>query len=189
MMIKMTNKKQAAFLSGFCPAAALALLLCLPLPAGAASENIDIEARIVGPFDLIATQPLSFGDIIPDNTVSGEVTIDNAGTATENNVTLVGGTVQAGTFTLVDDTTDQVRITVPASTTITDGANSMTVDNFTLGASGDVNVLSGNNTNDLHVDVQSSPATGFTVGGRLVVPDNQPAGNYSGTVEITAAYD
>jgi len=64
---------------------------------------------------------------------------------------------------------------LPGSIQITSGANSMTVDSFTTGASAYL--------------LDGAGAAGLSVGANLSVAANQPAGLYSGSFSVTVAYN
>jgi hypothetical protein len=96
-------------------------------------------------------------------------------------VNVGGSTPTEGTCTLTGEGALAYDVTIPASTTLTSGANNMTVNNFTVddgtgaGASPYVaNLVAGAGT--------------LSIGGDLVVAAAQPAGSYTGTISIDAVY-
>lgn len=69
-----------------------------------------------------------------------------------------------------------VDINYPASTTLSNGAQTITLDSFTTAGS------------PASVTTNGSGAASFYVGGRLSIAANQAAGTYTGNVYITLAY-
>lgn len=161
---------------------ALAAIVLL-VPSGSAmaqnqaSAQADATATIIAPITLTNTADLQFGNVVA-STAAGTIVVDTAGgrTWTAGATGISGLPVSAAAFTVGGGANRTFTITLPASTTITNGAENMTVDTFTssLGAS---SVLDG------------SGAAALAVGGTLTVNANQATGSYSGTFSVTVAYN
>ncbi len=159
--------------------AAIALLV----PAGSAmaqnsaTASATATATIITPITLTNTVDLQFGNVVASPT-AGTIVVDVAGarTWTGGATGISGLPVSAAAFTVGGGANRTFTITLPASTTITNGTNNMTVDTFTssLGAS---SALDG------------TGAAALAVGGRLTVGANQDTGTYTGTFSVTVAYN
>ncbi|NTV92314.1 MAG: DUF4402 domain-containing protein [Chlorobiaceae bacterium] len=122
---------------------------------------------------------LAFGTIIPGS-ASGTVTIvpSTAARSYSGSVQLVSSISGPAAFTVSGSPNSSYSVTLPddGHITISNGSNTMEVNNFTISRS------SGSST--LGIDGLAS----FRVGGKLEVDANQPPGNYTGTFAVTVAY-
>jgi spore coat protein U-like protein len=157
--------------------AALAAASTLSAAQNTASASANATARIITPISISKTADLNFGDVVPSG-VAGTVTVTSAGVrSSAGGASLGNGTgVTAAAFTVSGQASATYAITLPASTTITSGANSMTVDTFTSNPSG-TGALSAGGTQPL------------AVGANLNVGINQAPGTYTGTFSVTVAYN
>lgn len=73
-----------------------------------------------------------------------------------------------------------MQVTLPTSFTITNGPDSMLVDNLVRNAS---------NSGNQQVRLSSTGYFLLLVGGRLTVAPTQRGGDYSGTFDVTVAYN
>ena len=122
---------------------------------------------------------LAFGIIIPDAT-GGIIVIDpNGDRSTTSLLSLIGTIHHAATFEVTGAPTTSYLITLPQGTiTISDGnGNSMPVGEWTCS---DANLTLSTNVNGV---------SSFTVGGSLGVSANQVDGVYTGTFDVTVAYN
>ncbi len=141
-----------------------------------AQDNVttaEVNAEIVSPISITSDQPLEFGRIAADPSSAQTITIDlNGDRNIIAGVTLAGGnTPSMARFNIVAANTSY-SITVTPPTTLVDAA--------------DKNPMTLSLTPSL-----TAPQTGnktLTVGGSIVVPAAHPAGAYSGSVEVTVAY-
>lgn len=145
--------------------------------ATSATDNAAATARIITPITLNNTQGLAFGNIASSSAL-GTVTISPANVRTSaggvtpsaigtfNNAIFVAGGEPNATYT----------ITLPTSVTVTSGANNMTVTGWTSNPSGN-GLLSG-------IGEQT-----INVGATLNVAANQATGDYSGSFDVTIAYN
>ena len=152
----------------------------------AAPAQGEASAVVVRPLSFINYENLDFGRIIPA-TVAGTVTISTANVRTSTNgIVLVGNDFQVARFAGQGVQNQRVRIQItPATVILTGPGPAMTVSNLIIGAAPTL-IQNGSSANFRIV-----PANGifsFTVGGRLNVGANQPAGAYSGTFTATLDY-
>jgi uncharacterized protein DUF4402 len=87
-----------------------------------------------------------------------------------------GAAVTAAAFTVSGQGSATYAITLPASATVTSGANTMTVNGFTSNPAG-TGTLSGAGSQNL------------LVGATLNVGASQATGTYSGTFDVTVTYN
>jgi Mat/Ecp fimbriae major subunit len=162
----MLNKSKIA-LAGAIAAAAL-----VSTGAQAATEIADARVEIIAPVTLLQTAQLDFGIVAP-GAGAGTVTMGTgSGTPTcSAGLTCVGGGSR-GTFDLTAAAGYSVDITVDTSTSLSNGAQSMTL---TL-APGAATIIANGGTQT------------FYVGGSLAVGANQAAGTYVGTYDVSAEY-
>lgn len=142
------------------------------------TETAQASATILQHLSLTKNVDLAFGGIITD-TDGGTVLIPatSAGTPSYNGLpTQLTATTSAAQFTANGEDDATFAITLPASTTLTNGTNNMTVDNFvsSVGLTG--------------VQLVSSEKM-FYVGATLNVGATQAAGNYTGTFDVTVTYE
>ncbi len=148
-----------------------------------ASATASASATIVTPITIVKNTDMNFGNVAVSATIPGTVVLAPAGTRTTGGgggVTLPAttGTVAAAQFTVSGTANYTYAITLPTTKTITSGANTMTVDNFTSTPSG-TGTLSGAGSQTL------------TVGATLNVAAAQAAGTYTNAsgVPVTVNYN
>ena len=163
----MLNKSKIALMGAFAAAAMVST------GANAATQTATAEVDIIAAVQLTQDVGLDLG-VAASSATAGTVTL-NAGSGARTcsaGVTCVGGS-QRGQFTVSGATaTYVVGITVPASTTLTSGGNTMAL--------------------SLNPSMTSFTSTGasqiFYVGGVLSVAAIQAAGTYTGTYSVSADY-
>lgn len=156
----------------------LALATCaFPALADAASATANVSASIVPAISITKNTDMSFADVIASGS-AGTVVLSTAGarSATGGAVLGNGSGAAAAAFTVSGDPSSTYSITLPSSTTITSGGNNMTVNTFTSNPSG-TGTLSGGGTQAL------------AVGATLQVGANQVEATYTGTFDVTVAYN
>lgn len=145
-----------------------------------ATATATATATIVTPISITNTSNMNFGNIAV-NATAGTVVLAPGGTRTSTGgVTLPAdiGTVSAAVFTVAGIPGAAYSISLPASTTVVSGGNSMTVDTFTSNPSGTGNL-----------DGTTGDQT-LQVGATLNVGGSQPTGVYvSGTFDVTVNYN
>jgi len=148
----------------------------------AATDSVSIQAIILDPVQITATEVLNFGSLTA--TTAGTVVMDNADTLTPSaGITSVGGTITSGGFTLKGSTGRAIDVTAPASVNIASGGDTMSVSEFTVDGGGvDINATAFTRS------LAAATETGFKLGGTLNVGAAQAAGTYTGSVTLTANY-
>jgi hypothetical protein len=142
------------------------------------TASADASARIVSPLQMTKTADLKFGNLAA-GPVAGTVdmAITDVRTAT-GGVTLIaaGNVSNAAAFDIIGAPDATFTISLPTSISIASGANAMQVDNFvsSLGATA-------------ALDAQGAQA--LKVGATLNVDANQAVGLYTGSFDVTVAYN
>ena len=148
-----------------------------------ATATASASATIITPITIVKDVDMNFGNVAVSATLGGTVVLAPAGTRTTGGaggVTLPAtvGTVAAASFTVSGQANYTYAITLPTTKTITSGANTMTVDNFTSNPSA-TGTLSGSGSQTL------------TVGATLNVSAAQASGVYTNAsgVPVTVNYN
>jgi uncharacterized protein DUF4402 len=155
-------------------AAALSLAFAAPAAAAPSTASASAQAVIVNPIVIAKNTDLDFGKVAAGTGV-GTVVMSNAGLRTPSGVLLPSttGTVSVATFTVTGDAGASYSLTLPNSTTINSGGDSMLVNAFT---SDSANTITGGSV-VIHV------------GATLNVGASQPAGLYTGSFNVTVDYN
>lgn len=148
--------------------------------AFAATDSANANAEIVAAITITNTADLNFGQIAPSGT-AGTVTISVDGVRTGSPGVTLGNQVDVSqaSFDIAGAPNNLYSITLPADGTITltSGASpAMAVDDFLSDPPGP-GTINGGGT-DL-----------IDVGATLSVAANQPNGSYTGTFDVTVAYN
>lgn len=132
-------------------------------------------AEVVAPITLehVSGAALNFGTLTTGD-AGGTVVVDQSGVGTTTGeVTLLGGSVEAAdSFTVAGDANRAFTIAT-AGGSVTNGTDTM---NFTTTAA-----TSG--------ALDASGAAAFSVGGTLSIAGGESAGNYTGSYDVTVAYN
>jgi hypothetical protein len=163
--------------------AALTVLFALVVsgPAGAqsnsATSSCNATATIVTGLSLVKTADLNFGSVVPGAS-AGTVVMTPAGARTAAGGTSLGSATgaSAGAFQVSGLGGAAYSITLPAATTITSGANNMTVNTFTSTPNGTGSLNGGGNQT-------------LAIGATLQVGASQPTGTYTGSFNVTVTYN
>ena len=145
--------------------------------ATSATDDATATARIITPITLTNTQGLAFGNIASSSSI-GTVTITPAGVRSHTGGVTPSaiGTYNNAIYTATGEPNATYSITLPASVTISSGSNNMTVNNFTSDPT-PTGLLSGAGSQTINV------------GATLNIGASQATGNYSGTYDVTIAYN
>ncbi len=161
--------------------ALLAAAFCCVAPAWAATAPGSGRATIITAGQLVKSQDLRFGLIIPSATV-GTVTINPATGARSNTGTLVlaGTGYGPAEFTALGNPNQNnfLQLVMPTGNLTLNragGGATMTVNNWTFSGSG----VSALNAQGFYI---------FRIGGRLNVGANQLRGTYTGTFNMTVNF-
>jgi spore coat protein U-like protein len=158
--------------------AVAALTLAAHRPAAAqATTSANASATIVTAISLSKTSDLNFGNVVASGS-TGTVVLTAGGARSVTGGASLGntGSTAAASFTVSGQASATYSITLPSSTTITSGGNSMTVNTFSSSPSG-TGALSGGGSQTLNV------------GATLQVGASQATGSYTGTFDVTVAYN
>lgn len=169
-----------------------ALLLAAPAvfaQSSATVSNVSASARIYVPITVSLTNGgMSFGDIFA-SPAGGDVTLDpQNNTRTSNGpTTATTGTVSAAAFKVTGKRNATYAITLPAdgTVTLTGAGTAMPVSKFTASVAG---VAATTTATGLLPSAANATQT-FTVGGTLTLGANQTDGDYTGTFNVTVAYN
>lgn len=147
-----------------------------------ATANANAGARIVNPITITNNRPLYFGDIAKPNAIS-TVTIkaqeDLLRTSDNSNILIPTSTVSPSSakFTITGEPSYKYSVTLPATATITSTGNpDMTID-LTMD-----NAASGNS-----IGVGGNAV--LYVGGTLNLASGQGVGSYTGSFNVSVAYE
>lgn len=147
--------------------------------AQTATATSNAAAVIIAPLSITNTAGLHFGTIMRSAAL-GTVSIATDGTRTSTGgVTLsaLAPLHSVATFDLEGESGNDVVITLPASTTISNGTQTMLVDNFV------------SNPDDANPVTLGGTPTVLSVGATLNVAANQASGTYTGTFDVSINYN
>ncbi len=139
--------------------------------ANAATANANASAVILTPVTVTKTADLDFGTIAI-GTGGGNVAIAATDARTCDTGLVCSGTTTSAKFSVTGVTGQVVGVSVPASMSLTSGANSMTA--TLVGSPGSLTLAAG--------------ANAVAVGGSLAVSGTQAGGSYSGSFTVTVNY-
>lgn len=144
-----------------------------------ASASANANATIITPIAIAHVADLNFGNIVAGTGI-GTVIVDTEGDRTKTGdvilPTATPGTFNAAEFTVTGLANATYAITLPGSIDIsTTGGETMTVTDFTSDPDGTGTLTGGTQT--------------LSVGATLKVGAGQAAGNYTGTFNVTVAYN
>lgn len=133
-------------------------------------------ASILAPISISSTTSMNFGTVGVAVT-SGSLEIMPDGTTIPINVTeLAGGIASEGVFTVTGDGNAAYSVTLPTSTILSSGPNTVTVDSFNHDG-GATPTIAGGGSRDL------------AIGATLNIGNNQLSGTYSGNYSVTVNYN
>lgn len=153
-------------------AAVLTALLVGTASAYAITVTGNASAVIRRTIAATETQTMNFGTI-SSGTTAGTVTLSPAGVRTSS--LSYYGTSRPGIFTITGEPSTPLVISF-ANGTLSNGANTMTLSNFTT------------STTPASSTTDSSGNLTLNVGADLAVAANQASGNYTGTYAVTISY-
>ncbi|MDB5930065.1 MAG: hypothetical protein JWR60_1772 [Polaromonas sp.] len=153
-----------------------------------ATDTGTANATVIVPITIAATETLEFGTIVA---AAGTVTVAAADGARTNSVPALSagtqeGTVRAGTFTVggQEDYTYSITLPVNGDVTLGDGATgTIAIDDFTVAGTGVTGAVGA------RVGVLTDGEVVLSVGAKLTVAALQAAGAYTGTYDVTVAYN
>lgn len=170
-------------------AAMLVVLVAGNLQAQIANDNVSASATVLTALTITKNTDVAFGKI--GATTAGTVYLDPASPSTAS--TYVGTTAATGSLTVAGANSQSVRLTWPASISLSDGAShTMTytlkvngLNASTQASSGTLTLTSG------YCDVTTSASGGYYlwVGGNLGTLSSQATGTYTNTANFTVEYN
>jgi hypothetical protein len=169
------NTSRKIFLVG-ATSLAVAALASSAMAQNSATTAGDSSVTIINPISLTKGTALSFGRVVvtaPGTAAS--LVLSPAGVVSPTNLTSVGGTITAGTFTVSGEAGQAYVITLPASAALGTGC---TLDTFTSTPS---------TTGTLPVGTGLATQT-LTIGATLQIAANTAAGAHTGTYNVTVQY-
>ncbi len=148
------------------------------------SSNITVNARVLQPLVVAIVQPLEFGSMVLTAAPATTVQVSNAGVRT------LGGGLTAialpapaqAQLTVTGGLNLNTFLTLPASTTVTNGTQTLTVNTFVSDWVGLTKNLGATGTSPLNIGATLQIPVGFNA---LVGFD----GTYAGTFNVTVAYN
>jgi hypothetical protein len=167
-----------------CLAAGVGLLSGVPAFAQAANTDSDTangSVTIIRPLTITKDTDLVFGRVVQPRTGTGTVAIANTSntvTAAAGAVALAGITTSRAVFTVDGEGGQVVTVTIPSTFNLTKGSDSITVNL-------DPDVGS---TVTLSNALAAAGSAAINVGGGFNLPSTQASGAYTGTFDVTVAY-
>ena len=162
-------------------AAALAGIALVSMAATAAHAQASATAStgasvtIADPIAITKTADLSFGTVVP-SAAAGTVAVSTGGVrSVSGGVSELAGTITAAAYRVAGYGNSAYNIALPASVSLTGDGTAMTADTF-VSSVGTSATLSGG-------------IGSFSVGATLNVGANQAPGTYTGTFNVTVAYN
>lgn len=167
-------RRLAAVVAGF---AVVSMAATAAQAQASADATAGASVTIANPIAVTKTADLSFGTVVPSATAGTVVVSTGGARSVSGGVSELGGTVTAAAYSVTGYANNAYTITLPASATLAGpGTTSMTADTFAHSA-GTSPALDG------------TGAGSFSVGATLNVGANQTPGAYTGTFNVTVAYN
>jgi|WetSurMetagenome_2_1015567.scaffolds.fasta_scaffold04341_2 hypothetical protein len=150
-----------------------------------ATENTAAAAKIVTPLSITETSSLHFGTMAVLAGTPGTCVLSTQGARTQSggvNLSVQAPSASNAAYNVAGAVNTTYAITLPSTINVTSGASTMTISSLlartaSAGADGLTGTLSASGTDD------------FTVGGTLNVSAGQVTGVYTGTFDVTVAYN
>jgi hypothetical protein len=150
-----------------------------------ATENTAAAAKIVTPLSITETSSLHFGTMAILAGTPGTCVLSTQGTRTQTggvNLSVQAPTASNAAYNVSGAVNTTYGITLPSTITVTSGGANMTINSLLARtASAGTNGLTGT--------LSTSGTDNFTVGGTLNVAAGQATGIYTGTFDVTVAYN
>jgi hypothetical protein len=150
-----------------------------------ATENTAAAAKIVTPLSITETSSLHFGTLAILAGSPGTCVLSTQGIRTQTggvNLSVQAPTASNAAYNVSGAINTTYGITLPSTITVTSGAANMTINSLLARtASAGVNGLTGT--------LSASGTDNFTIGGTLNVAAGQVTGIYTGTFDVTVAYN
>ena len=178
-------KQMNTHLKAIAAAAVLSLALGgMAAAQSSSSQTTSGSATIIQPITLTKSTDLAFGKIVRPSSGTNTVSVDEAtgarATVGGGNATLLASTVSRAAYAVAGEGGQTFSISMPASFNMTraGGAETLTV---TLAATAASGTLSGS--------LGSAGSASFGVGGSVPLSSSTATGAYTGTFDVTVAYN
>ena len=143
-----------------------------------ATANFTVQVTIEAPLSIEEITGMNFGTILSPLTAS-TITLKPSGNyTTTGDITFVNSALKPGEFTVTGVGNRLISISLPSSTMLSNGTQTITVDNFTSDPVGSF-VLQGTGI---------AKTQSVKVGGTLHISPHQHTGHYTGTYPIIVSY-
>jgi hypothetical protein len=150
-----------------------------------ATENTAAAAKIVTPIAITETASLHFGTMAISAGTPGTCVLSTQGTRAQTggvNLSVQAPTASNAAYNVSGAVNTTYGITLPSTITVTSGPANMTINTLLARtASAAANGLTGT--------LSAAGTDNFTVGGTLNVTAGQSTGVYTGTFDVTVAYN
>lgn len=146
-----------------------------------ATTSANATTRIIQAISISKTADMAFGNVVKPSSGNGTYTIGNGAdtlSVSGTGAAAASGTTSRAKFTVTGEGAQTFAITVPSTMTMTSGANNVTV-NLTTAAS----------TGSLSGSLGSSGTASVNVGGNFTIANTQASGDYTGSFNVTVAYN
>ncbi|MGV3580063.1 DUF4402 domain-containing protein [Brevundimonas sp.] len=169
-----------------CTAAVFAAVaFAAPAMAQSASTTGSGSITVIRPLTITKNADLKFGAVVRPSTGSGTAVVSAAGvrSVTGGVVGLASGDApQASQFTVSGEGGQSISVTIPATFTMANGSDSLTVttSNNLVGSAG---------AQTLSNAMGAAGALAFNVGGSVPISSTTTTGAYTGTFTVSAAYN
>jgi hypothetical protein len=167
------------------------MMACLACTAAAgpalaqSSANGTGAISIIRPLAIAKDADLKFGTVVRPSSGSGSATVSTAGARSVSGGVAElssGDTPQAAQFTITGEGGQSISVTIPASFTMANGSDTLTVTTS--------NNLSGSaSAQTLSNALGSAGSLVVRVGGSVAIPSTAVSGSYTGTFTVSAAYN
>lgn len=158
-----------------------AALMLSPFAAGAQTASTTASVNIENyPLNIIKLRDLNFGSVIPSAGIDGTMTVSPSGTpsTTGGVIYRLNSGYEQASYAVSGVPAASFSVTVaPTTITLSSPRGTLTVGNIALNQATPI-VLDG-----------STGMTYFTLGATLFVNSGQLPGNYTGTFDVTVAYN
>jgi hypothetical protein len=167
----------------------LVAMATLRVAQAADNASASATAEVLQPIAITKSADLVFGNVVAGN---GVVTVATDGTRTKAGATALptGVTAVAARFDVTGSGNNTFAIDYTGSDTVlTDGGNTMAVNWITEAVGTATPTGKTDETTDATTGTLNAGAAYIYVGGKLTVGGAQAAGTYTGTVQVTVAYN
>ncbi|MDR3705759.1 MAG: DUF4402 domain-containing protein [Paludibacteraceae bacterium] len=164
---------------------AIVVMVAMPLSMMAQTANTAAAVNLITPLTLTQTSPLHFGTMSVQASTAGTCVLKTDGTRSQTggvNLSTAVPTATTAAYNVTGAVSTTYIITLPPTISVSDGSNTMTISSLVARAA---SAMADGTTGTL----SATGTDAFTVGGTLTVPAGQAIGAYTGTFNVTVAYN